>query len=285
MKKFTKTIIALLILSSCSGNKNFKSSNKNSASDISNPIVATYNDGQVNLKQVNIELEKLIATDPKLKGLTFDKLNAQQKEIIIKEVILKEICYKEAKKTKLDKEQDYQELLKNFESELLKQKLLLSLAKEASEEENVKKKYDELAIKIKDKKDFRIRYIIVKNKKEAETIYETLLKSPASFASLAKKKSLDKEVGKKGGDLGFVAEDGLPEDILKQVKALQKGQISQPFLTSNSWLIVKIEDHRPAQILAYDQAKEALAQSLAKKAMEDFLSQSFEKAKISILVK
>ena len=192
---------------------------------------------------------------------------------------------KEAKKRNLNKDKDYQEALKSFESELLKQKLLLTLAKEAIDEKNVKKNYDELVAKLKDKKDLRISYIALKTQNEAEGIYQTVIKSPNSFAAIARKRSVDKEVAKKCGDLGFIVEDVLPADVLKQAKILQKGQISKPFFTNSKWVAIKLDDERPAEILPYEKAKEALAQNLAKKAMEDFASQSFEKAKISILVK
>lgn len=66
---------------------------------------------------------------------------------------------------------------------------------------------------------------------------------------------------------------------------MQKGQISQPFFTNAKWVIIKLEDERPAEILPYEKAKDALAQNLVKKAIEDFVSQSLEKAKINVLVK
>ncbi len=287
MKKHLATLSLILILSSCQNSFNSKVSSKEDsvANDPSKTIVATYLGGEVTLKDVTFELEKLIAKNDKLKGLTFDKLSQEQKEAVIKEVILKEMTYKEAKKRNLNKDKDYQEALKSFESELLKQKLLFTLAKEAIEEKNLKKNYDELATKLKDKKDLRISYIAIKTKNEAKEIYDSLLKSPSSFAALAKRKSIDKEIAKKVGDLGFIIEEILPADVLKQAKALQKGQISKPFLTNDKWVVIKLDDERPAQALPYEKAKEALAQNLAKKAMEDFASQSFEKAKISILVK
>jgi parvulin-like peptidyl-prolyl isomerase len=167
----------------------------------------------------------------------------------------------------------------------LKQNLLFTLAKDAADEKNVKKNYDELAAKLKDKKDIRISYIAVKTQSEAEVIYQSLVKSPSSFASQAKRKSIDKEVAKKGGDLGFIIEDVLQADVLKQVKILTKGQISKPFSTYEKWVIIKLDDERPAEIVPFEKAKDALAQNLAKKAMGDFVSQSFEKAKISILIK
>ena len=283
----TSLIIISLTLSACQTSFNSKVANKEElvANDPTKKVISTYLGGEVTLKDVNIELEKLIVQNAKLKGLTFDKLSSDQKEAIIKEVVLKEMSYKEAKKRSLNKDKDYQEALKVFETELLKQRLFIALAKEASDEKNVKKNYDELVIKLKDKKDLRISYIIVKTQNEAEAIYQSLLKSPNSFASQAKRKSLDKEVAKKGGDLGFVMEDSLPAEVTKQAKLLTKGQISKPLQVTDKWAVIKLEDSRPAEIAPYEKAKDALAQSLAKKAIEDFLTQSLEKAKISVLVK
>ena len=287
MKKHLTTLSLILALSSCQTSLNPKvSSKEGSANDPSKTIVSTYSGGQVTLKDVNFELEKLIAKNEKLKGLTFDKLSKEQKEAVIKEVIIKEMAHKEAKKRKLDKDDDYQDALKNFESEMLKQKLVFALAKEAADEKNVKKNYGELAAKLKDKKDIKISYIAVKTTKEAEVLIQVLAKHPNSFASQAKKKSLDREVAKKGGDLGFVMEDSLPAEVVKQAKVMNKGQISKPIQLSNgNWAIIKFEDERPAQIAPYEKVKDALAQNLAKKAIEEFVSQSFEKAKMNILVK
>ncbi len=286
-KKFLTTLPLILLLSACQStiaSKTFKR-DVDATSDSSKTVVSTYSGGEVTLKDVNIELEKLIVQNAKLKGLTFDRLSSDQKEAIIKEVVLKEIAYKEAKKRSLNKDKDYQEALKVFETELLKQRLFVALAKEASDEKNVKKNYDELVAKLKDKKDLRISYIIVKTQNEAEAIYQTVLRYPNSFTSQAKRKSLDKEVAKKGGDLGFVMEDSLSAEVAAQAKLLNKGQIGKPIQVTDKWAVIKLEDARPAEITPYEKAKDALAQSLAKKAIEDFLTQSLEKAKISILVK
>ena len=285
--KLLTALPLILLLTSCQSIIVSRSSNGETASanDPSTTIVSTYSGGQVTLKDANIELDQLIAKNEKLKGLTFDKPSSDQKEVIIKEVVLKEIAYKEAKKRSLNKDQDYQEALKLFETELLKQKLFIKLVQDAKEEENLKKNYDELAEKLKGKKDLRISYIAVKTQSEAEVIYQSLLKSPNSFSNQAKRKSLDKEVGKKGGDLGFILEDALPAEVVKQARTIVKGQIAKPVLTSGKWVIVKLEDEIPAEITSFEKSKDALAQNLAKKAIEDFVSQSLEKAKISILVK
>lgn len=283
--KLLTALPLILLLASCQSVTGSSNDKTTSANDPSKTIVSTYSGGQITLKDANTELDKLIAENEKLKGLTFDKLSSDQKEAIIKEVVLNEISYKEAKKRKLDKDEDYQAALKLFETELLKQKLFIKLVEDAKEEKKLKKNYDELAEKLKDKKDLRISYIAVKTEKEAEAIYQSILKSPSSFATQAKRKSLDKEVAKKGGDLGFIIEDALPADVVKQARTVEKGQIAKPIQTSGKWVIVKLEDERPAEISSFEKSKDALAQNLAKKAIEDFVSQSLEKAQISILVK
>ena len=287
-KKFLAIFPLIISLTSCQNNSGSKSASNidnKGLSDQSKTIIATYKSGQVTLQDFNVELEKIIEKNEQLKGVTFEKLSAEQKELVIKEFVIKEIASKEAKKRKLNKDADYKEALKSFESELLKQKLVFALIKEASDEKNVKKNYDEIVLKIKDKKDLKISYIALKNKNEAEAVYQIVSKSPNSFSTQAKKKSVDKETAKKGGDLGFVIEEALPSEVLKQAKLLQKNQISKPFLANEKWLIIKLDDERSAEILPYEKAKEALAQNLAKKAVEDFVNQSLEKAKISILVK
>lgn len=74
----------------------------NQSSDPSKLIVSNYKDGEITLKEAQIELNKLSLKNDKLLGIAFDNLSADQKEFVIKEAILKEIAYREAKK-KLNK--------------------------------------------------------------------------------------------------------------------------------------------------------------------------------------
>ena len=83
-KKIIITISSLVILGIASfATYNFyiKSSNKGSAEE---NIVANYKGGYVTANQAQIELNKLAVQNPDLKGITFESLNNDQKEIIIK---------------------------------------------------------------------------------------------------------------------------------------------------------------------------------------------------------
>lgn len=279
----THSIILLSLIASCQSMTNSKA--EKSADNSQNQVVSTFKGGEITLKEVDYELKKLVAKNNKLKDLTFDKLSAEQKDALVKEVVLKEIADKEARKRNLHKDPDYKEAVQLFEGDLLKQKLLIALIQEAQDDKNVRKNYDELVEKLKNKKDYKVSYIALKTQKEAEAVYKTLVKSPNSFAMQARKKSVDKEIAKKDGALGFVIEDSLPAEVIKEIKSLKKGEISKPFATSSKWVIVKFEDERAAEILPYEKAKAALAQNLAKKALEDFIKQSLENAKIEMVKK
>ena len=115
MKNLNLTLSLALIfaLASCQSLNGKSQQTKN--------IVATYKGGSVTSNEVNYELNKIIAGNDKLKNLTFDQLNKDQKEALVKEVVLKNSSYKEAKRRGLNKDSDYQEALKIFESDLLKQ--------------------------------------------------------------------------------------------------------------------------------------------------------------------
>jgi parvulin-like peptidyl-prolyl isomerase len=259
-----------------------KSSNKGSAEE---NIVANYKGGYITLNQAQIELNKLAVQNPDLKGIAFESLNNDQKENIIKEIIIKKIAYKEAKKRNLHKNKQYKEALRLFETEMLKNNLYADIAKKASEEENLKSNYEKLAKDLEGKKDIRISYIALKTQKEANSLHKILTKYPNSFAKQAKLKSIDKETAKNGGDLDFIIEDALPKEIALHAKQLEKDEISKAFKLADKWVIIKLEDLRPAKIAKFEDAKQALAASLSQKALQDFISKSIANANISIVVK
>jgi parvulin-like peptidyl-prolyl isomerase len=254
--------------------------------DKNQTIIANYKGGSVSLNQAQIEIEKLAVQNPSIKGVKFNNLTSDQQELIIKEVVLKEKIYKEAKKQGLNKDEDYQQALKIFETELLKQKLFAKLIEDAKKEGNIKAQYDKLVKNLENKQDFKIRYIALKNEDEANKIYQKLTKKPNLFNYYAKNKSIDKEAAKKSGDLGFVLETLLPAQIQEKANVLADNEISSPIeLGQDKWAIIKVEDRRKAQIVPFEKAKDALAQSLAQKAIGDFVTKSLEEADISIVVK
>ena len=84
--------------------------------------------------------------------------------------------------------------------------------------------------KLTDKKEInkerlRLSHILVSTRSEAEKILR-LLKQGQSFAELAKRKSIDRTSGVKGGDLGFFEKGDLLPELEDVVFNLKVGQIS-----------------------------------------------------------
>jgi foldase protein PrsA len=284
------TIISLLVIVAVSlivynaGNQDDSSIAQSNINNAENTIISNYNGGTITLQEAQGELNRLALQNDKLKDVKFSSLGSSEKEAIIKEIVLREISYKEAKKQNLHKSAEYKKALNMFEAEILKQNLYTKIAKDASSDEAVNKNYDELVQNIKNKEDFRIRYISLATKDKANSIYKKLIKFPNSFARQAKNHSLDKDAAKKGGDLGFVLEDFLQADILKQAKSLKKGEISKPIALNDKWAIIKLEEKRSAKIGTIEDLRNVIVRNLSTKALKEFITQSITEAKINIIV-
>ena len=196
MSKIT-SILSLLVLISCINNK-------------PQNIVSEYNGGHITLDEAQTTLNKIALNNQNLTGIQFNDLTSEQKQVIIKEAIINEISISEAKKRKLNKSEEYKKSLRIFESEVLTKKLYNDIAKNAVTEEKIREQYNQLVKELEGKKDIKLSYISVATKANANKIKNILNKYPTAFASQAKKKSLDKESAKNGGDLGFVLKDQLP---------------------------------------------------------------------------
>ncbi|MBL6664802.1 MAG: peptidyl-prolyl cis-trans isomerase [Rickettsiales bacterium] len=277
-------IVAIFSTSSCQ--QYIPYSNKSTNTHNTNKIIVSrFSTGIVTLKEANLELDKFIAKDPNLKGITFDNLSKDQQEIIIKEVIVNKLSVAEARKRNLDKEDNYVQAVDIFTTELLKQKLISNLSNKVRNEEYVKKKYNELAEELKTKKDIKIRYIALKEEKDAIKLYKILKENPRIFSSQAKKKSIDKQTAKEGGSLGgFVLRDSLPAPIANYTKNMKKYEISKPIQVGDNWFLVKFEGDRPAKVEPFEKVKVSLAQQLAKKEVNEFVSNLLEQSKIKFFL-
>lgn len=92
----------------------------------------------------------------------------------------------------------------------------------------------------------RLSVIMVHDEPAAAKVMEKL-KNGADFAALAKEFSKHIDSAAKGGDLGFLTADVVPEVVREQAFALEVGQYTQPVYAEGTrneplWLIVKVEE-------------------------------------------
>ena len=105
----------------------------------------------------------------------------------------------------------------------------------------------------------RNRYSVIQTKTEADaTALLAQLKEGASFADLAKTKSIDPISARKGGDMGWL-EPATTPDELKNAGLTEKGQMSGVIKSSVGFLIVRLDDIQPEQVKPLDEVRDAIA--------------------------
>lgn len=101
----------------------------------------------------------------------------------------------------------------------------------------------------------KLSHILVKTEALSKAI-SAQLASGADFATLAKKYSIDKKTGPKGGDLGPISKGQTVASFEKAAFALKTGEISVPVKSSYGWHIIRADSAvTPAYTKPYSKVK------------------------------
>ncbi|MEK9498068.1 peptidylprolyl isomerase [Photorhabdus sp. P32] len=104
---------------------------------------------------------------------------------------------------------------------------------------------------------------------EAKTVLDELNKG-ADFGKLATKKSTDKLSAKNRGEIGWIEEDALPEE-LKQANLKEKGQISSTIKVLNGFAIFHLDDVKPQIIKPLSEVRSEIEKTVKQeKAVDAF---------------
>ena len=222
------------------------------------------------------EYKYLLALNNKLQELDNDRIYSISNESIIKETIKKIALSKYFKKVEINN--DYLDILlkniyerqglrsieelkiylKNYEINLNDFKKKVTI--DALWNEMISIKYgpqvvinkDQINKKITDKtnnqkKEYRLSEIFfeIKNEEEIEKKYKEIIKNiyEKGFENTASLYSFS-ESSKVGGDIGWINDASLNNEIKKKFITLKKGEISKPIIRSSGVLILKIKDTR-----------------------------------------
>lgn len=180
-----------------------------------------------------------------------------------------------------------EELKENIHGQLLKEKIIASLAKDLQiKEEEIKDYYHS---------HFNSFYFIPE---EIETYHILVfsesrgqaalgeIKDGKNFKEAARKYSEDTLTKANGGYLGFRKKEDFPEEIREQVFALQIGEVSRPLKTPTGFEIYKCLNKSPQKIIPYDIAKKRIERTITEEKkeilFEDWFQNLKSKAKIKI---
>lgn len=107
-----------------------------------------------------------------------------------------------------------------------------------------------------------------------------------AFDVMAEKYSEDAATAKKGGDLGWVAADELPANLVKSMQHLKVGQVSKPIRTKDGWELIQVlgrKNVNNSQANLENQTRQMLYFQKFQQAVKNWVQQLRGKAYIKIM--
>ena len=185
------------------------------------------------------------------------------KDKFLDELIKRELIFQDAKKMRLDKDEEYIAKVKEFEKTTLVSLILKKEVEEKAkvEDAEIKAFFDQNAEKFTVGTQIKASHILVQTEEEANKIHEKIDKGE-SFSKLAKSLSKDKGSAEKGGDLGYFGRGKMVPEFERAALGLKPGEVSKPVKTRFGYHIIKLADIKKGKQAEFEQSKESISRQL-----------------------
>src|SRR6516225_3327030 len=235
------------------------------------PVLAKVNGVEIRKSDVALAEEEL--------GPSLSQMDpATKNENVLSFLIDMKIVAKAAEDEKIADTDEFKKRLTFTRNRLLMDSLLGAKGKAATNDDAMKKVYEDASKQISGEQEVHARHILVETEDEAKAVKAELDKG-ADFAELAKKKSKDPGASD-GGDLGFFTKDQMVPEFSAVAFSLEPGKISDPVKTQFGWHIIKVEEKRNRKPPEFDQVKGQIETYVTRKAQADYVAKLREAAKI-----
>jgi len=148
-------------------------------------------------------------------------------------------------------------------------------------DEKIQAEYDKIKGAQAERKEYKVRHILVQEQKEAEDLLAQIQAGKVSFEDAAGQHSIDPGSGKNGGDLGWAPASNYVPEFAQAVESLKKGATAeQPVQSQFGWHIVRVEDERPVQFPDLADVKPQLEEMMRQQQVVEFQQKLVEDANI-----
>ncbi|MAK54417.1 MAG: peptidylprolyl isomerase [Pusillimonas sp.] len=204
------------------------------------------------------------------------------REQVKQEMVGRLVAVQAAERAGIDKEPEVRQ-----ELELARQGILVRALMENYLEENpvtdkqIEDEYEAIKKAQADRKEYKIRHILVEEEQAARDLLTQLEANEVSFEEAAKEHSIDKGTGAQGGDLGWSTTSSYVPPFAQAVEKMEKGQrTSEPVQSQFGWHIIEVEDIRPVTFPTLAEVKPQLQEMLQQEKLSQYQQELMEKAKI-----
>ncbi len=205
---------------------------------------------------------------------------ATVRKTIIEQLAAAEALKQSALKSGVDKSKNFQKILKVEKERLIQEEYLRVQVEKRVSDKKIKETYDTAVEKFVPQMEYNIYNILSETEKDAKKIIKSLKKG-ADFQELAVEKSGASNVKDTKGNLGFIKQSDLIEDIGKEIAALEEGKFSaKPVKSPFGWNVFLLKEKRLEKAPSFEASKETIKQALYKQEMMNIIKELKDKAKI-----
>ncbi len=204
------------------------------------------------------------------------------REQVKQEMIGRTVAVQAAQKAGIDKQPQVQQEIELARQGILVRALMADyLEKNPVSDKDVENEYNEIKKAQADRKEYKLRHILVKDEKAAQDLIADIKGKKITFEEAASKHSIDPGSGKNGGDLGWGPTSNYVPEFAQAAESLGKGKMTDsPVQTQFGWHIIRVEDTRPIQFPELAQVKPQLEEMLRQQKLAEYQQKLMESAQI-----
>ncbi len=191
------------------------------------------------------------------------------------QLIARELFAQEAKKRNLDRDPLVVDAIEEARTNAMVTLFLNQAIKpQPVTEADVRAQYEKIRAML-GPVEYKLRVVVTRDKARAEeALAAARLGQP--FAGIAQQFSVAPSA-RRGGEIDWVSfrspvregeTSGLPLVVAQAVEQMKQGDVSGPLPFNNQWLIVRLDEKRPTVVPTFEQARPALQNMLAARALE-----------------
>jgi len=206
----------------------------------------------------------------------------QLREQVKQELIQRHIAVQAAEKAGLAKRDTVVQEIELARQSILVRALLSDyLAKQPITDAAVQAEYDKLKAAQADRKEYKVRHILVQDKEKAEGLVKEIQSKKVTFEAAATRDSIDAGSGKNGGELGWAPSSNYVPAFAQAVEHLKKGEMTTtPIQSQFGWHIIELEDVRPLTFPPLEQVRPQLEERLRQQSLAQYQTTLRQAAKV-----